>query len=44
MKQIKFGFAQPEATNHVFVCKHCDFWCEHKEILDIINKAKDGEF
>lgn len=21
-------------------CKHCDFWCEHKDILDIINKAK----
>lgn len=21
-------------------CKHCDNWCEHKDILDIINKAK----
>lgn len=21
-------------------CKHCDFWCEHKDILGIINKAK----
>lgn len=24
MKQIKFGFAQPEATNHVFVCTNCE--------------------
>ena len=24
MKQIKFGFAQPEATNHVFVCTECE--------------------
>ena len=21
-------------------CKHCDNWCEHKDILDIINKVK----
>ena len=24
-------------------CKHCDNWCEHKDILDIINKAKGEE-
>lgn len=21
-------------------CKHCDIWCEHKDILDIISRAK----
>lgn len=24
-------------------CKHCDNWCEHKDILEIINKAKGEE-
>lgn len=24
MKQIKFGFAQPEAINHIFVCTNCE--------------------
>lgn len=23
-----------------FTKKHCDYWCEHHRILDIINKAK----
>lgn len=24
-------------------CKHCDIWCEHKDILDIISRAKGEE-
>lgn len=24
-------------------CKHCDVWCEHKDILDIISRAKGEE-
>ena len=24
-------------------CKSCDMWCEHKDILNIINKAKGEE-
>lgn len=24
-------------------CKHCDNWCEHKDILEIIHKAKGEE-
>ena len=23
-------------------CKHCDVWCEHKDILDTISRAKGG--
>lgn len=26
-----------------FTKKHCDYWCEHHKILDIISKAKGGE-
>lgn len=36
----KYEQALEEIEN--FTKKHCDFYCEHNRILDIISKAKDG--
>ena len=42
-RKLKDSYRKALEAIENFTKKHCDFYCEHNRILDIISKAKDGE-